>query len=35
MTYWLVDSPGSGDGRRDANFWLEHLAQKGLTDERR
>ncbi|MDY6798218.1 MAG: diacylglycerol kinase family lipid kinase [Pseudomonadota bacterium] len=32
MTYWLVDSPGSGDGRRDANFWLEHLAQQGLTD---
>lgn len=32
MTHWLIDSLGSGDGRRDADFWLEHLAQQGLKD---
>lgn len=34
MTHWLVDSPGSGDGRRDADVWLAHLREQGLTDVR-
>ncbi|MBJ6139006.1 diacylglycerol/lipid kinase family protein [Marinobacter litoralis] len=32
MTHWLVDSPGSGDGTRNADFWLEHLQAQGITD---
>ncbi|HLT13156.1 MAG TPA: YegS/Rv2252/BmrU family lipid kinase [Marinobacter sp.] len=32
MAYWLVDSPGSGDGSRNADFWLAHLQQQGITD---
>ena len=30
MAYWLVDSPGSGDGCRDADFWLPHLREQGI-----
>ncbi|MFV8571612.1 diacylglycerol/lipid kinase family protein [Marinobacter sp. SBS5] len=32
MTHWLVDSPGSGDGTRNADFWLEHLQAQGISD---
>ncbi|HLV78337.1 MAG TPA: YegS/Rv2252/BmrU family lipid kinase [Marinobacter sp.] len=28
--YWLVDSPGSGDGRRDGEFWRQQLDASGL-----
>ncbi len=31
MAYWLVDSPGSGDGSRNADFWLAHLQEQGIT----
>ncbi len=31
MAYWLVDSPpGSGDGCRDADFWLPYLREQGI-----
>ncbi|HBM49468.1 MAG TPA: diacylglycerol kinase, partial [Marinobacter sp.] len=32
MAYWLVDSPGSGDGSRDSDFWLKHLREQGIND---
>lgn len=32
MAYWLVNSPGSGDGRRDGEFWLRHLREQGIND---
>jgi len=32
MPHWLVDSPESGDGTRNADFWLEHLRAQGITD---
>ncbi|WP_029653193.1 diacylglycerol/lipid kinase family protein [Marinobacter daepoensis] len=32
MAYWLVDSPGSGDGGRDAEFWLGYLREQGVED---
>ncbi|MBR9869860.1 MAG: YegS/Rv2252/BmrU family lipid kinase [Gammaproteobacteria bacterium] len=32
MPHWLVDSPGSGDGTRNADFWLGHLRAQGITD---
>tara|TARA_Y100001973_G_scaffold102966_1_gene169174 strand:- start:231 stop:1115 length:885 start_codon:yes stop_codon:yes gene_type:complete len=31
MAYWLVDSLGSGDGSRNADFWLAHLQEQGIT----
>lgn len=30
MAYWLVASPGAGDGQRDATFWQEHLRRQGV-----
>ncbi|MBZ0334238.1 lipid kinase YegS [Marinobacter sp. JH2] len=32
MAHWLVDSPGSGDGTRNADFWLDHLQAQGISD---
>jgi len=32
MAYWLVDSPGSGDGSRDSDFWLKHLREQGINE---
>lgn len=32
MTYWLVANPGAGDGQRGREFWLEKLADAGITD---
>lgn len=31
MAYWLVNSPGSGDGNRDADVWLAHLNEQGIS----
>lgn len=30
MAYWLVNSPGSGDGNQDADIWLAHLNEQGI-----
>lgn len=30
MAYWLVCSKGAGDGSRNADFWLEQLAEQGV-----
>jgi len=34
MTYWLIDSSGSGSGERDAGFWIPHLRDAGITSVR-
>lgn len=34
MTYWLVCNAKSGDGGRDREFWLAHLAQAGIAHPR-
>lgn len=31
MTYWLVANPKAGDGQRGRKFWLEELANVGIT----
>lgn len=30
MVHWLVCSKGAGDGSRNADFWLEQLAEQGV-----
>ncbi|MBL1270904.1 MAG: diacylglycerol kinase (ATP) [Marinobacter maritimus] len=32
MTYWLVANPKAGDGQRGREFWLEKLADAGVTN---
>ncbi|MGO1232553.1 MAG: diacylglycerol/lipid kinase family protein [Marinobacter sp.] len=32
MTYWLVTNPKAGGGERGRAFWLEHLAEAGITN---
>lgn len=34
MTYWLVCNAKAGDGERNRDFWLEHLAQAGIAHPR-
>lgn len=34
MTYWLVANPEAGDGQRGRDFWLENLANAGITNPR-
>ncbi|WP_309045091.1 diacylglycerol/lipid kinase family protein [Marinobacter sediminicola] len=31
MTYWLVANPAAGDGQKGQEFWLEKLANAGIT----
>lgn len=31
MTYWLVANPEAGDGQKGREFWLEKLANAGIT----
>ncbi|MGM0951926.1 MAG: diacylglycerol/lipid kinase family protein [Pseudomonadota bacterium] len=32
MTYWLVTNPKAGGAERGRAFWLEHLAEAGITN---
>ncbi|WP_417501753.1 diacylglycerol/lipid kinase family protein [Marinobacter sp.] len=34
MNYWLVANPEAGDGQRGRDFWLENLANAGITNPR-